>query len=68
MGHGIDSDEDFQARMDADTLKQAVEIKADSKRLAAAEANAEEQIKALKAITRDSSLVTGERKKITLIV
>ncbi len=66
MAHGEESEEEFQARMDAETLERAEEIKADPVRLEAAEEAAKKKIKALAAVVRETSLITGDRKK-TLI-
>lgn len=64
MGHGIDSEDDFEARMDAETLERAQEIKDDPKRLQAAENAAKIKIRSLVKVVRETSLVTGKETLI----
>lgn len=66
MSNAIGIDKEFEARMDANRLKDAEEIKNDPKRLKAAQASAKKQIKDLSKIVRISSLVTGKKKKTLL--
>lgn len=61
-----ESEAEFQARMDAETLERAQEIKDDPDRLEAAEEAAKKKIKALAAVIRDSSLITGKKKDTLL--
>ncbi len=64
MGH-LESDKEFEARMDMQTLKDAEKIKGDPKRVKAAKAEVDKEIKALAAV---GTLVTsGKTEKKTLV-
>lgn len=52
IGSAIPSDRDWQAEDDARTLKRALEIKNDPKRMSAAQAHANKEMEAMKQISK----------------
>lgn len=65
MAAHLENDKEFEARMDMNTLKEAEEIKSDSKRSNAAKTQADKEIKALAAI--GTLITSGKSDKKTLI-
>lgn len=63
----LESDKEFNARMDMQTLKDAEEIKGDPKRSKAAKSAADKEIKALNAVSGSTLITSGKSKKKTLI-
>lgn len=63
MAHVSESDKEFEARIDMDTLKSAELIKADPKRRAAAEKAAKKEIAALRKL--GGTLLTDKKKTLS---